>query len=856
MAATPAAAGPRPRRGCLGCLPCCSSSKRSVSPICDEDDPGHAADVDTRGLGQPGHGVGGRLEGRGDAAEPSGGVQSLEAFAAPPQISMCCAGPGSAADRGGVSEAWPARAAEVPEERRGGGRPRLEDLPVGDEVKGRVQVFVHGSGDCDQLGLGDAVRERTKPTLMRSLAGVRIRSIACGGLHTVAVTDRGTLLSWGCNDDGALGRCAGGAGEAADCEPGEVALPAGVVVRSVACGDSHTCALEDGGRVWIWGSYKDSSGYIGLRQPGGEVVEKSSTPCLAVGLDDVASVSSGSNHTVARTSRGSVFCWGSNQTGQLGLASKLGCEFVEEEVPLVDAQTVNLIDCGSRGTLVSSPHRPDCLRILRVRLKSGGTQDVSKAAVVAIPELLAQGNVEVLVLEARRDVPVSEKHQLLTPQRLRLEGLDAEVVEGAFASSECTFVAVRCSGQDSKTFACGLNGYGQAGVGFTSACVPVPTEVLGLTAADWIGGGVHMSAALVGGRVFTWGNAEECGQGSCANDPPVLRPRLLVALPQVREVRCGMCHTLACSKDGDVFAWGCGISGQLGNAPKNCDDAKGEDDEPGDELAPYLISSKRLRKRFVLFADGGAQHSVEIAWDQDSSEAGGAESSEEEGATAGRQHHGVGSTADGYGEDAEEREVLQVHTSAEFWRVQVEAIYRRRNPYKLDNVPALLEKYEGQEATLYVKVCQKYYLDPAKWYADPASWEGEEGDVMDYPADGDNANGTTTEAQGASADAERPALVFGGLFSKPDGSASPPPPWPPTDLFKLPAAPALGEVTTSASSDEPEGDESPEAPSGKRRKKKRSADRDADGSERKTKKGAHIKEGRPKRSHRGTDEKS
>jgi len=188
--------------------------------------------------------------------------------------------------------------------------------------------------------------------------------------------------------------------------------------------------------------------------------------------------------------------------------------------------------------------------------------------------------------------------------------------------------------------------------------------------------------------------------------------------------------------------------------------------------------------------------------------------------------------------------------------VQVEAIYRRRNPYKLDNVPALLEKYEGQEATLYVKVCQKYYLDSAKWYADPASWEGEEGDVMDVPADGDNAGGNTAEVEGASADAERAPLIFGALFSKPDGSAAPPPPWPPTDLFKLPAAPALGEVTTRASSDEPEGDESPEAPSGKRRKKKRSADRDADGSERKTKKGGHIKEGRPKRSHRGTDEKS
>merc|ERR1711894_339787 len=39
------------------------------------------------------------------------------------------------------------------------------------------------------------------------------------------------------------------------------------------------------------------------------------------------------------------------------------------------------------------------------------------------------------------------------------------------------------------------------------------------------------------------------------------------------------------------------------------------DEEPEDEVRPYLLSSKQLEARFVLLADGGAQHSVELAWD-------------------------------------------------------------------------------------------------------------------------------------------------------------------------------------------------------------------------------------------------
>jgi len=69
--------------------------------------------------------------------------------------------------------------------------------------------------------------------------------------------------------------------------------------------------------------------------------------------------------------------------------------------------------------------------------------------------------------------------------------------------------------------------------------------------------------------------------------------------------------------------------------------------------------------------------------------------------------------------------ILEVHSRDQFWQVQIEAIYRRRNPYKLKGVPALLSKYKGNEVVLYRKVCRAYDLCPDRLYADPSAWEDE-----------------------------------------------------------------------------------------------------------------------------------
>ncbi|CAE8642062.1 unnamed protein product, partial [Polarella glacialis] len=85
-----------------------------------------------------------------------------------------------------------------------------------------------------------------------------------------------------------------------------------------------------------------------------------------------------------------------------------------------------------------------------------------------------------------------------------------------------------------------------------------------------------------------------------------------------------------------------------------------------------------------------------------------------------------------HGDETAERPFsVVVRSSEDFWKFQLEAIYRCRNPYKLQLVPTILQKYKGQEALLYKKVCLTYDLDPTKFYADAAAWKEEEAKYLD-----------------------------------------------------------------------------------------------------------------------------
>jgi len=113
-------------------------------------------------------------------------------------------------------------------------------------------IWVLGSGECDQLGLGPDVPTAERPKKLITLkVPVKLSKIVCGGLHTLALTNEGQVYSWGCNDDGALGR------SGTESNP-ELVDKLPIAVSDIAAGDSHSIGCnKDLGVIYLWGRYRN-----------------------------------------------------------------------------------------------------------------------------------------------------------------------------------------------------------------------------------------------------------------------------------------------------------------------------------------------------------------------------------------------------------------------------------------------------------------------------------------------------------------------------------------------------------------------------------------------------------------------
>jgi alpha-tubulin suppressor-like RCC1 family protein len=82
----------------------------------------------------------------------------------------------------------------------------------------------------------------------------------------------------------------------------------------------HACALA-GGNVMCWGN--NSNGQVGSADGGAKV----ETPNAVSGLPTIADLSAGGISTCARTTTGTVKCWGSNVSGEMALPPDAGTSF-------------------------------------------------------------------------------------------------------------------------------------------------------------------------------------------------------------------------------------------------------------------------------------------------------------------------------------------------------------------------------------------------------------------------------------------------------------------------------------------------------------------------------------------------
>ena len=128
-------------------------------------------------------------------------------------------------------------------------------------------------------------------------------------MHTVALTPTGLAYSWGCNDEGALGR------SGIDDKP--LLMDIDQRCNAISVGDSHSILYNTQmSNAYFCGLYRNV-----LR---GKVSEPVKKPTLfggstfKKGKRTLVKITSGAHHTLALTSDGKVWAWGDAESGKIG----------------------------------------------------------------------------------------------------------------------------------------------------------------------------------------------------------------------------------------------------------------------------------------------------------------------------------------------------------------------------------------------------------------------------------------------------------------------------------------------------------------------------------------------------------
>jgi alpha-tubulin suppressor-like RCC1 family protein len=197
-------------------------------------------------------------------------------------------------------------------------------------LKSDGTVWAWGANSEGELG-NNSTTDSSVPVQVVSpggkgtLSGI-IAIAADGFFGSVALKSDGTVWAWGFNNAGQLGDNS----TATSLVPVQVVGPGGqgtlTGITAIAAGGQQVLALKSNGSVWAWGD--NQSGELG--NGAGNSGVTSSTPVQVVGsaasgtLSGVSEISAGNDYSLALKSDGSVWSWGGNRDGELGIGTFTG----------------------------------------------------------------------------------------------------------------------------------------------------------------------------------------------------------------------------------------------------------------------------------------------------------------------------------------------------------------------------------------------------------------------------------------------------------------------------------------------------------------------------------------------------
>ena len=427
-------------------------------------------------------------------------------------------------------------------------------------------------------------------------APAAFRSLTAGGSHTCALLPSGAVKCWGLNWAGQLGQgdtaSRGTAFATMGAELAPIALGTGRTATQVAAGENHSCALLDNGTVKCWGD-----NYLGqLRgrssEPVGDAPNEmgNSLPTVSLGAGRTATaLAAGGDNTCAILDDGTLRCWGSGLSGQLGQSSANGL------IDLGTGRTAVAVAVGGIGVPASGSHV--CAILDTGDVKCWGHNGTGG---------LGLGDT------ADRGDDAGEMGDNLPT---------VDLGTGRTATAIAAGVRHTCALLDDGQVRCwGANAQGQLGLGDTVSRGDGPGEMgdalptvdlgAGRTATSVSAGDHHSCARLDDASVRCWGYSSRgqlgLGDTTARGGSP---GEMGDALPAVDlgtglaadAVTTGKEHACAFLDDGSIKCWGRNQYGQLGLGDTTSrGDGSGE---MGDDLPPVDVAGTGVTGR-VSGSDG------------------------------------------------------------------------------------------------------------------------------------------------------------------------------------------------------------------------------------------------------------
>ena len=405
----------------------------------------------------------------------------------------------------------------------------------------------NSSGQCGVASIEEIVRTPTQPE-----SCVRWASIALGDSHACGISEDGSVYTWGLND---RGQCATSQDHQMLPRPTRVsALDSFQNSVSVSCGFEHSCCVIDGGIV-SWGSNEygqcgtSSSSRASTSDAGteSEISIWKPRPVRSLRSVSVVSVVCGHHHTLCLTFQGTVYAWGSNSSGQLGLGDTVG-RSVPEMIEALWATPIIGLAAGSSHTIALTRQRMvlswgrakygQLGLLLQGSSASEGLHSLKQTHSARFccpsPTLKRQksnhyhANVNMSQLASLREMGIEDDQAMAALEATNNQGVEL-AIEWIFSQQQAQDTPQR----DARP------------PGPAASARTEPSTASGSGTLDSQGGGRD-------------------DQGMQVQVDDVSTPRRVHGLSNVISIACGTNHTVVCTKDGEVYSFGYNRMGQLG----------------------------------------------------------------------------------------------------------------------------------------------------------------------------------------------------------------------------------------------------------------------------------------------------